>query len=99
MNNNTVDQALDNAETTVTIDLVNTASGAIYPQASFYESNTMADVLGEYAMDIGVDAGRAKLIFTNKRIGVSTSQRTDTIKSLDLHDGDTLGVCDDGDVA
>ena len=99
MNNNTVDQALDNAETTVTIDLVNTASGAIYQQASFYESNTMADVLGEYAMDIGVDAGRAKLIFTNKRTGVSTSQRTDTIKSLDLHDGDTLGVCDDGDVA
>lgn len=99
MTNYPIDGALAATEGTFEIDLVNKVSGANYPQATVYPTNTLGQVLEEYAIDLGVNPKERKIQFENKRTGDSTSDTNETVAGLGLQEGDVLAITDDGHVA
>ena len=92
MTNYPIDGALAASERTFEIDLLNKVTGTTYPQAAVYGTNTLGQVLQEYAVDIGVNPNDSKILFENKRTGTSTNTMNATIKDLELQKGDTLFV-------
>lgn len=99
MTNYSIDDALTAAENTFEIDLLNKVTGTSYPQAAVYGTNTLGQVLGEYAADIGVNPNDSKILFENKRTGASTSDTNETIAGLGLQEGDVLAISDNAGVA
>ena len=81
------------------IDLLNKVTGTTYPQAAVYGTNTLGQVLQEYAIDIGVNPHDSKIHFENKRTGASTSDTNETVGGLDLQEGDVLAISDNAGVA
>lgn len=81
------------------IDLLNKVTGTTYPQAAVYGTNTLGQVLQEYAVDIGVNPHDSKILFENKRTGASTSDTNETVGGLDLQEGDVLAISDNAGVA
>ena len=98
LTNYSIDAALEEKEKMMTIDLVNKSSGTTYPQVSIYSDNTLGQILEEYRTDIGITSSE-KIIFENKRTGVSTCDMNETIEGLGLENGDVLAICDSGEVA
>ena len=80
------------------IDLVNKSSGATYSKAAVYGENTLDQITKEYANDIGLNIEQ-KLVYENKRSGQATSDSSETVKGLDLRNGDVLLISDSGVVA
>lgn len=99
MNNYPIGEALNAAEGTIEIDLVNKQSGATYTHAPVLATNTMEQVLKEYAADIGINPKKNKILFANKRTGRETSDRGATVEEMELEPGDVLSIADDGCVA
>ncbi len=99
MTNNSIEAALDAVEATFEIDLINKVTGTTYPQAAVYGTNTLGQILNEYADDIGVNRKTAKVLFENKRTGNSTSDSNETVEGLGLQAGDVLAISDDCPVA
>ena len=99
MTNNPIDTALNAAEATFEIDLINKVTGTTYPQATVYGTNTLGQILNEYAEDIGINRKTAKVLFENKRTGDSTSDSNETVDGLGLRAGDVLAISDDCPVA
>ena len=99
MTNYPIDGALAASEGAFEIDLLNKVTGTNYPQAAVYGTNTLGQVLKEYAVDIGVIPNDSKILFENKRTGVSTSDINETIEGLDLQTGDVLAISDNAGVA
>lgn len=97
--NEPINAALEQNENTINIDLLNKAKGTTYPQAAVFETNTLGQILEEYAVDIGINQNSSKFIFTNKRTGAQTSDAGETVKGLGLQKGDVLVIADDGGVA
>lgn len=81
------------------IDLLNKVTGTTYLQAAVYGTNTLGQVLQEYAVDIGVNPHDSKILFENKRTGASTSETNETIGGLGLREGDILAISDNAGVA
>lgn len=81
------------------IDLVNKVTGATYARAAVYGTNTLGQVLQEYADDIGVNPNDSKILFENKRTGASTADTSETIAGLGLRGEDVLAVSDNAGVA
>ena len=81
------------------IDLLNKVTGTTYAQAAVYGTNTLGQVLQEYAVDIGVNPNDSKILFENKRTGASTSDTNETVGGLDLQEGDVLAISDNAGVA
>ena len=84
MMNYPIDGALAAAESAFEIDLLNKVIGTTYPQAAVYGTNTLGQVLQEYAIDIGVNPHDSKIHFENKRTGASTSDTNETVEGLGL---------------
>ena len=99
MTNYPIDAALTASEGTLTVDLLNKVTGTNYPQASVYGTNTLGQVVQEYGVDIGVNPNDSKILFENKRTGVSTSDANETVEGLGLQTGDVLAVSDNAGVA
>ena len=99
MTNYPIDDALAASEGTFEIDLLNKVTGTTYPQAAVYGTNTLGQVLKEYAVDIGVNPKDSKILFENKRTGASTSDTNETIDGLGLQEGDVLAISDNAGVA
>ncbi len=99
MTNHPIDDALAASEDTFEIDLINRESGTAYPRAAVYSTNTMAQILEEYAADIGIDPKDSKILFENKRTHESTSDRSMTVEGLGLREGDVLAIADNCGVA
>lgn len=99
MTNYPIDGALAASEETFEIDLLNKVTGATYAQAAVYGTNTLGQVLQEYAVDIGVNPHDSKILFENKRTGASTSDTNETVEGLGLQEGDVLAISDNAGVA
>ena len=99
MTNNSIEGALAATENTFEIDLLNKVTGTTYPQAAVYRTNTLGQVLKEYALDIGVNPDDSKILFENKRTGASTSDTNETVGGLGLQEGDVLSISDNAGVA
>lgn len=99
MTNYPIDGALAAAESAFEIDLLNKVTGTTYPQAAVYGTNTLGQVLQEYAVDIGVNPHDSKILFENKRTGASTSDTNQTVEGLGLQAGDVLAISDNAGVA
>ena len=99
MTNNSIEGALAATENTFEIDLLNKVTGTTYPQAAVYRTNTLGQVLKEYALDIGVNPDDSKILFENKRTGASTSDTNETVGGLGLQEGDVLAISDNAGVA
>lgn len=99
MTNHNIDEAFAATEDVYAIDLLNKVTGTTYPQASVCAANTLGQVLGEYAVDIGVNPSDSKILFENKRTGASTSDTNETVGGLGLREGDVLAVSDNAGVA
>ena len=99
MMNYPIDGALAAAESAFEIDLLNKVIGTTYPQAAVYGTNTLGQVLQEYAIDIGVNPHDSKIHFENKRTGASTSDTNETVEGLGLQEGDVLAISDNAGVA
>ena len=99
MTNYPIDEALAATEGTFEIDLLNKVTGTTYPQAAVFGTNTLGQVLQEYAVDIGVNPNDSKILFENKRTGASTSDTNETIEGLGLQKGDVLAISDNAGVA
>ncbi len=99
MTNNSIECALAATENTFEIDLLNKVTGTTYPQAAVYSTNTLGQVLKEYALDIGVNPDDSKILFENKRTGASTSDTNETVGGLGLQEGDVLAISDNAGVA
>lgn len=99
MTNYPIDGALAATEGTFEIDLLNKVTGTNYPQAAVYGTNTLGQVLQEYAVDIGVNPNDSKILFENKRTGASTSDTNETVEGLGLQEGDVLAISDNAGVA
>ena len=99
MTNYSIDSALTAAEGTINIDLVNKATGATYCQTAVLGTNTLGQILNEYAGDLGVNPKDPKILFENKRTGASTSDSQETVDGLGLEDGDVLAIVDNAGVA
>ena len=87
------------AEEMIEVDLVNKASGTTYPRAAVYGTNTLGQLLMEYAADIGINPNDSKILFENKRTGISTSDTNESIAGLGLQNGDVLAFSDNAGVA
>lgn len=98
MTNYPIDEALAATEEAFEIDLLNKTSGTTYPKAAVFGTNTLGQVLQEYAADIGVNP-TGKVHFENKRTGTSTTDSSETVQGLDLKEGDVLAISDCGVVA
>lgn len=94
MTNNLIETNMDAEEVTFEIDLINQVTGTTYPQTTVYGTNTLGQILNEYADDIGIRK-EYKVLFENKRIEKTTYDRNETVEGLGLHDGDVLSVRDD----
>ena len=99
LSNHPIDEALNACEETFSIDLLNKVTGCSYPHAEVYGANTLGQVLKEYAVDIGIDAHDAKVLFECKRTGASTSDLNETVEGLGLREGDVLAISDNAGVA
>ena len=99
MNNYPIDDALEATEGVYEIDLLNKVTGVNYPKAAVYGTNTLGQVLKEYAADIGVNPDDSKILFENKRTGAQTSDTNETVAGLGLCAGDVLAVSDNCGVA
>lgn len=99
MTNYPIDGALATTEGTFEIDLLNKVTGTTYPLAAVYGTNTLGQVLHEYAVDIGVNPNDSKILFENKRTGASTSDTNETVEGLGLREGDVLAISDNAGVA
>lgn len=99
MNNHPINDALTAIEDTIEIDLYNKNTGTTYLQAAVFGTNTLGQVLKEYAVDIGVNPNDSKILFENKRTGASTSDTNETIEGLGLREGDVLTIIDNASVA
>lgn len=99
MTNYPIDGALAATEGAFEIDLLNKVTGTTYPQAAVYGTNTLGQVLQEYAVDIGVNPNDSKILFENKRTGTSTSDTNETVEGLGLQEGDVLAISDNAGVA
>ena len=99
MTNHPIENALDAAEATFAIDLLNKVTGTTYPEAAVCGANTLGQVLREYAADIGVNPDDSKILFENKRTGASTSDTNETVEGLGLKKGDVLAISDNAGVA
>lgn len=93
MDNHSVDETLDAAEGAFEIDLVNGMTGAIYACAPILATNTMEQILKEYAADIGVDPNYRWTEFKNRQTGQETLDKNATVGSLGLKTGDALVIC------
>lgn len=93
------DMELEKAEGIIEIDLLNKATGVNFPKVAVYGDNTMAQILEEYAQDIGINLKDSKILFENKRTGSSTSDSSETVAGLDLQAGDVLAISDNAGVA
>ena len=94
-----IDNALNAAEKEFTIDLLNKVTGANYPKVPVYGYSRLGDVLATYAEEIGVNPNDSKVIFENKRTGISTSEKDTTVEKFDLQNGDVLAISDNAGVA
>lgn len=99
MTNNPIDGALAAAESTIEIDLLNKTTGATYPKAAVFGTNTLGQIISEYGPDIGVNPHDSKILYENKRTGASTSDSNETVEGLGLEEGDVLAVSDNAGVA
>ena len=93
------DDVLMDNEGIIEITLLNKPTGVTFPKVPVYGTNTLDQVIKEYAGDIGISLKSSKLIFENKRTGAQTSDSNALIESLELQNGDVLAVSDDGCVA
>lgn len=99
MKNYPIDDALNTAEGTIEIDLMNKQTGATYCNAPVLGTNTMVQVLQEYAADIGINPRDSKILFENKRTGQETSDKNATVEHMGLKTGDILAIADNAGVA
>ena len=99
MKNYPIDGALAANESIFEIDLLNKVTGTTYPQAAVYGTNTLGQLLQEYAYDIGVNPNDSKILFDNKRTGASTSDINETVEGFGLQEGDVLAISDNAGVA
>ncbi len=76
------------------IDLINKVTGTFYPLVAVFGANTMAQILEEYAEDLGVDPKDYRILFENKRTHESTSDRSMTVEGLGLREGDALAIAE-----
>ena len=86
-------------EKTIEINLINKASGVYFPGVPVYEANTLGQILGEYAEDLGIDLHAGKYIFENRSTGFSTADFQVTVKEFGLQNGGELVLLDEGGVA
>lgn len=96
---NNVEKALEANEGTFDITLLNKVTGTTLEDVPVLEANTMKQILETYAVDIGIDINDSKIIFENKRTGKSTSDSSETVKALELENGDILAISDNCGVA
>lgn len=95
MANNSIEPTLDAVETIFEIDLINKATGTTYPQAAVYGTNTLGQILNEYAEDLGINKKHPEIIcFENKRTGKTTRNSNETVEGLGLQAGDVLAIRD-----
>ena len=94
MTNYPIDGALAATEGIFEIDLRNNVTGTIYPQAGVYGTNTLGQILQEYAVDIGMNPNDSRVFFENKRTGAFTSDINETVEGLGLQEGDVLAISD-----
>ena len=99
MTNYPIDNALAATEGDFEIDLCNKVTGMTYPQVAVFPTNTLGQVLQEYADEIGVNPNDSKVLFENKRTGASTSDSNETVEGLGLQEGDVLAISDNAGVA
>lgn len=99
MTNYPIDSALAAAEGIFEIDLLNKVTGTSYPKAAVCGANTLGQVSQEYGADLGINPKDSKILFENKRTGVSTSDTGETVESLGLQEGDVLAISDNAGVA
>ena len=86
-------------EDVIEISIANKVTGATYPMVRAYGSNTLGQVLEEYAEDIAINPNEKRIVFTNKRTNKSTSDKNMTVEGFGLCNGDILVACDDSTVA
>lgn len=99
MTNYPIDGALAAAESTIEIDLLNKTTGATYPKAAVFGTNTLGQIINEYGPDIGVNPADSKILFENKRTGASTSDTDESVNGLGLEEGDVMTISDNAGVA
>lgn len=99
MTNNSVSNEIVKAEASYEIDLLNKVTGVNYPKAAVYATNSLGQVLEEYAADIGINRNDSKILFENKRTGATTSDKNETVSGLGLMAGDVLAISDNAGVA
>ena len=94
------EKTTDNAiEGTFEITLLNKVTGTTLEDVPVLVANTMSQILETYAVDIGINPHDSKIIFENKRTGKSTSDSSETVKALELENGDILVISDNCGVA
>lgn len=93
-----IDEALNEAEQTICISLVNQANGDRCEDVRVGLARTLGEVLRTCAGSIGINPNK-KCQFVNKRTQTATSDSAMTVNELGLCDGDVLGVAGDGRVA
>ncbi len=92
MTNYPVDSAPAASGEAFEIDLINKWTGTFYPRVPVFGANTMAQILEEYAKDLGIYPQAYKIFFENLCIGLSTSDRDETVEGLELQEGDVLAI-------
>ncbi len=84
----------DDPEGIIKIDLVNRLNGKFYLNVRLYPENSMAQILTEFAKELGIDP-RKNILFLNKRTGKETEDRSVAAGELGLETGDVLVICED----
>ena len=92
-------EGINENEDVIEISIANKVTGATYPMVRAYGSNTLGQVLEEYAEDIAINPNEKRIVFTNKRTNKSTSDKNMTVEGFGLCNGDILVACDDSTVA
>ena len=99
MTNNSIYPALENSESTFEIDIVNKVSKTTLPHVEVDVRNQLGQIADAYGGDIGIDNVSGKILFENKRTGVTTNDSNETVEGLGLRAGDVLAVSYDCNVA
>ena len=90
MNEQSINEVLNTLESAFEINVTHKLKGTTYPKVIVFGSNTLDQILKEYAGDIGINPNAHWIKFENKRTVVQTSDKTMTITEFGLIGGDHL---------